>query len=505
MTRSSCEELSVFTTNGNRDQHMSGEERIRSSPDFQDGRYDSEETLMGWPAGARQSANRCDLDFDSALPAFADLGSPGMVTRTHPNSALVRSPHPKEMELASKVRRALEEIGGLEAAPRFMGNSAELERELDAMQVAISDLDVDSCQAQGVRCHPAILPASGSDPLLGIRESRGLDIRIRAGIGRMIAKLAGMMDSYRPIAVPLEKGHGRQAGLWLRDCVDVFMRLLKKTEVESASLKRDLETAEEVQKAFIPQNPPTIPGLTCETFYRPAYCVGGDYYDFLPLKNGHWGIAIGDVSGKGIGAALMMASLHAAVRAQAHHRDSDPTTLIRQVNRLVHQSSPPHFYAALVYAEYDSSTRLLEYINAGHNPPFVVRCGEHGSQVFQLNHGGAPLGIFADSRHHATPFQLKSGDIIVACTDGVTEAENPDGEGWGQQRLENLFSSCGRRTARQVLEDIVNEVSNFVGEAPPIDDMTVVVIEVQPEGVVHKASRTKTTACADPFNRGDRA
>jgi len=249
---------------------------------------------------------------------------------------------------------------------------------------------------------------------------------------------------------------------------------------ESLSLNRDLRIAKEVQKAFIPQSPPSIPDLSCAMYYQPAHCIGGDYYDFFQLPNGRWGIAIGDVSGKGIGAALMMATLHASMRAQVLQAHSGPATLISSVNLLVHESSPPHFFASLFYAEYNPSTRLLQYINAGHNPPIVIRCNERGSMLFQLNHGGAPLGIFADSPHHPKAFQLAPGDTIVACTDGITEAENIDGEGWGQKRLEDSLSTCRCRTAQQVLEDLMTEISIFTEGTPQKDDMALMVMQVQP-------------------------
>src|SRR5258707_8612973 len=119
-----------------------------------------------------------------------------------------------------------------------------------------------------------------------------------------------------------------------------------------------------VQKAFFPQENLSIPGLACEIFYKPAQSIGGDYYDFLPLQADRWGIAIGDVCGKGIGAALLMASLQASLRAQAMHAHSDPSTLIADVDRLGHVASPNHLYASLFYAEYDTATRLLPYVNA---------------------------------------------------------------------------------------------------------------------------------------------
>jgi phosphoserine phosphatase RsbU/P len=251
------------------------------------------------------------------------------------------------------------------------------------------------------------------------------------------------------------------------------------TEMDSGFLRMDLNIAREVQKAFIPQTPPSIPGLECETFYKPAHGVSGDYYDFFRVSRGQWGIAIGDVSGKGMGAALVMANLQALVRAQAQQSYPDPATAITRVNQLLHECSPIHFYASLFYAEYDPQTRTLAYVNAGQNPPIVLRCHGGRNKVFRLESHATPVGLFENSSYKSVGFQLEAEDILVACTDGIIETESEEGEQWGQQRLEDLFSTCARRTPRQVLQSIVREVSAFGMGRAPKDDVTLVVLQVQ--------------------------
>jgi phosphoserine phosphatase RsbU/P len=251
------------------------------------------------------------------------------------------------------------------------------------------------------------------------------------------------------------------------------------TQMDSGLLRLDLRMAMEVQKAFIPENPPSIPGLECATFYKPAHGVSGDYYDFFRVSSGKWGIAIGDVSGKGIGAALVMANLQASVRAQAQQSQSDPAIAMKRVNQLLHESSPIHFYASLFYAEYDPPSRTLAYVNAGLNPPIVIRCQGGRSKVFRLESDGTPVGLFENTGYKSVSFQLEAGDIVVACTDGIIETESQDGELWGQQRLERLFSRCARRTPRHAVQSIVQEVAAFGSLRSPKDDMTLVVLEVQ--------------------------
>ena len=245
-------------------------------------------------------------------------------------------------------------------------------------------------------------------------------------------------------------------------------------------LRRDLQGAKDVQQAFFPPKSLAIPSLSCATMYRPAHEIGGDYYDFLPLKDGRWGIAIGDVCGKGIGAALLMASLHASLRAQALHSHLNLSKLIGNVNRLVFESSPTHFFASLFYAEYDPAALTLNYINAGHNPPFVIRTGSRIPQMLYLKTAdGIPVGIMPDSQFATRTFQLETDDVVVAYTDGITEAQNRDGDFWGQQKLEELVLSSRHKAPQQIIEDILNKLTEFLNGHSQRDDMTLVVMRVQ--------------------------
>jgi len=450
--------------------------RIRLTRDFVGGRYQKGERLL-----VARIAKEYDLDCSSALGALADLHTLGMVTLSGPTSAFVRSARPKEMYEAYTIRAAMEEIGGRSAVASLKGHTTVQQRAVDNMRVAVRNHDLDAYAEHDVIFHRSILEASQNDVLLRVWDSMIFDIRIRAAIGKVVSDLPEVVESHQPIVDALERGQGREAGLLLRNHVETFLQFLKKAEMDSVFFRHDLEIARDVQRAFIPQEAPSIPGLSCETFYKPAHSIGGDYYDFFPLQSGTWGIAIGDVSGKGIGAALIMASLQASVRAQALQPHSDPSALINHVNHLVHESSPVQFYASLFYAEYDPAARTLTYVNAGLNPPFAVRCQDGRSRVFRLQPGGAPVGLFEDSGYNSRLFRLEDGDILVACTDGILEAETSNGELWGQQRLENLFSSCGRQTPRQVLDRILTEVSAFTDGAPQKDDMTLLVMGVRAE------------------------
>jgi phosphoserine phosphatase RsbU/P len=250
-------------------------------------------------------------------------------------------------------------------------------------------------------------------------------------------------------------------------------------EPDSALLHLDLAVAVEVQKAAFPPQPPVIPGLSCASFYKPARGVGGDYFDFLPLPNDAWGIAIGDVSGKGIGAALVMASLQGALRAQALQGDSDIETLITNLNRLVWKSSPRYFFVSLFYAEYEPQSRILRYVNAGHNPPIVLRRVGDGSSLITLKSEFLPVGLLQDTRYICSSFQLEVGDILVAYTDGVTDSENRAGNVFGHQRLEMILRDHGTQGPHNLLQFVLDELCVHSKDCPQADDITLVVIEVE--------------------------
>jgi serine phosphatase RsbU (regulator of sigma subunit) len=422
------------------------------------------------------------MDNQSVLKAFAEFQALGMVTLVSNSSAIVNSPDPKGMQDAYEIRAALEEIAGRTAATTLKHNVAGLLGELEGMRSAVRDRNLDACIEHDINFHRSILEASQNEALLQVWDTLALDLRMRAVIGKISEDLRDVVESHQPIVDALQKGRGRQAGLLLRNHVETFSEYIKKSQSDSGfhkALQRDLEGAKDVQQAFFPPRTFSIPCLSCETFYQPANEIGGDYYDFISLLGGRWGIAIGDVSGKGIGAALVMASLQASLRAQALHPHLDLSSLIEDVNQLVFASSPTHLFATLFYAEYEPATRVLNYVNAGHNPPLIVRTRNDSCEIFRLNPDGMPVGISADSRFASATFRFEIDDVLVAYTDGITETENRHGEFWGEQGLESLLRSCARKTPEQIIKSILDQVSTFANGQPQRDDMTLVVMGVQ--------------------------
>jgi serine phosphatase RsbU (regulator of sigma subunit) len=430
----------------------------------------------------REIGTKYGLDNDAILKLFMEFQSLGLIKLSGKFSAVVHSPNAKEMHEAYEIRAGMEEIAGRTAAEALRGNTAELQKELNAMRIAVSAGDLDSYAEHDARFHRSILEASGNKILLRVWEALAFDIRIRIAIGKVSQELSEIVESHQPIVDALQNGRAREASLLLRNHVETLVEYLKKSDSDSGvhkAFRKDLEHAKDIQQAFFPPQSFSIPCLSCETFYQPARGIGGDYYDFLSLPGGRWGIAIGDVSGKGIGAALLMASLQASLKAQALHPHLDLAALIGDVNRLVHRSSPTAFFASLFYAEYAPASRILQYVNAGHNPPIVARPRTESCELFHLRADAVPIGMFADTQFAVTTFQLEKDDILVAYTDGITEATNSSGELWGLERLERLLRSCNQMTPGEIVERVLAEVSDFATGESQRDDVTLVVMTVQ--------------------------
>jgi serine phosphatase RsbU (regulator of sigma subunit) len=447
--------------------------RGRLARELYTGRYQIGESLQ-----FSQIAATYDFEEEELRRILLELQALGWVKLAAKKTVIVCAPNPKEMQEAYEIRAGLEEIAGRTAASAFKGSVGRLRYELAAMRAALEERDLDACAEHDVRFHRIILRASQNDVLLRVWDTLAGELRIRATIGKVTQNLIEVVEAHQPIIEALDRGQGREAGLLLRNHVETLMQFLRKADFDSG-VQRDLERAKDVQTALFPQKNISIPGLNCQTFYKPARDIGGDYYDLFPLPDDRWGIAIGDVSGKGIGAALIMASLQASLRAQALHAHSDLGSLMTDVDKLVYASSPTQIYASLFYAEYQPATRVLEYVNAGHNPPIVLRWKDDRCEVFQFKAGGTPIGILEETKFVPETFQFEPDDLFVAYTDGITESENADGEMWGQDRLENLLRQCRSKTSEGTIQCILDERFAFAGGHPQHDDMTIVAIRVQ--------------------------
>jgi len=243
-------------------------------------------------------------------------------------------------------------------------------------------------------------------------------------------------------------------------------------------LNREVEIAREVQERLFPQELPAISGLDYFGACRPALGVGGDYYDFLALPEGQLGIAVGDVSGKGIGAALLMASLQASLRSEAARALEDIAPIVTNVNRLVYQASTSNRYATFFYAQYDPARHVLTYVNAGHNPPMLFRRQGGDWQVLRLEAGGTVVGLLESFPYEQEKLSILPGDLLIIFTDGISEAMNLADEEWGEDRFTEAVKACSQLAAHEILDQLMRDADCFADGAKQHDDMTLVVIKV---------------------------
>jgi sigma-B regulation protein RsbU (phosphoserine phosphatase) len=253
-----------------------------------------------------------------------------------------------------------------------------------------------------------------------------------------------------------------------------LMTSLADAAAQREVMNRELEIAREVQERLFPQKFPSIAGADCAGYCRPARGVGGDYYDFIDLPSGKIGIAIGDVSGKGIAAALLMASLQASLRGQAMAGVHDLAELMRNVNKLVYDASQSNRYATFFYGEFDPNSRRLAYVNAGHNAPIVLR----GNEVVRLEASGPVVGLLPGAGYVMDVCQLHPGDVFIGYTDGISEGMNEQDEEWEEERFIAAARACNGAGAREMIEKIFRSSDSFTGAAKQYDDMTLLVMKL---------------------------
>lgn len=252
------------------------------------------------------------------------------------------------------------------------------------------------------------------------------------------------------------------------------MEDLKRTTAEKERLVKEIEIARGIQQSFLPDASPDIPGLDVAAVSLPARVVGGDFYDFIPLSKDRWGLVVADVSGKGVPAALFMALSRTLMRSTAQGA-ALPSDAINHANNLILQDSKANMFVTLFYAVFDQSALKLEYANAGHNPPLMVTGSKNS--IVMLKAQGVPLGILSEIKATTDSIALKKGDLIVLYTDGVTEAVNDSGEQFETERLEKIAVDNRHLSSEDIIGKIRSELTEFVGERPQFDDITIMVLK----------------------------
>jgi sigma-B regulation protein RsbU (phosphoserine phosphatase) len=253
--------------------------------------------------------------------------------------------------------------------------------------------------------------------------------------------------------------------------------------VEQEKLRRDVALAVEVQKRLLPERPPEGKVVTLAAMSVPARSVGGDYYDFIEVGENRIGLALADVAGKGVAAALIMAAVQASLRVIASDDGIPLPELVAKMNRFLHRSTSSASYATFFYAQLDERTRQLRYVNAGHNPPYLVRAVPLDADsplpsIQELKTGGTVIGLLPDMTYEEATIDLRAGDVFVAFTDGVTEALNANDEEFGEERLKNLICRVAELPVPEISARISEELRGWISNAAQYDDLTFLVMKV---------------------------
>jgi phosphoserine phosphatase RsbU/P len=301
------------------------------------------------------------------------------------------------------------------------------------------------------------------------------------GRGRLMGVMAlGPKRSEQPYSksdLQLLASVGTQTGLALEN--SELLSHLKVEITQRERVNRELEIAHEVQERLFPQSFPKIEGVQVTGMCRPAQSVGGDYYDCMIVANGRLALAIGDVSGKGVSAALLMASLRASLRGQTMRQTTDLATVVSIVNELLYESSASNRYATFFYGEFDPATNKIHYVNAGHNPPVVLRVKSDGSlERHSLEGGGPVVGLVPGAGYEECQLQMTAGDLLLLYTDGISEAMNPSDEEWGEERMIAEAEGLAGISAKQTLDAMFAAADGFAAGAEQHDDMTLMVVKI---------------------------
>ncbi len=257
----------------------------------------------------------------------------------------------------------------------------------------------------------------------------------------------------------------------VRDASHVWQQRLQRERIERERVEQELRLARSIQQASLPKEVPTLEGWQIAPYYQPAREVGGDFYDFLELKDGRLGLLVGDATGKGVPAALVMASTRSMLRAVAQASDYSPGDVLSRVNDSLAIDIPPNMFVTCFYAILVPESGSLSYANAGHDLPYLWHSGE----CEELRARGMPLGLMPGMSYEEKEIVLQKGDSALLYTDGLVEAHDPQREMFGFPRLQALVSEHGEESALGDL--LMEELYSFVGEGwEQEDDITLLTL-----------------------------
>jgi sigma-B regulation protein RsbU (phosphoserine phosphatase) len=272
-------------------------------------------------------------------------------------------------------------------------------------------------------------------------------------------------------------------------CAEQFALMIENARlndrvIEQETLRRDLALAAELQRRLLPAACPANGVADFAAVSLPARSIGGDYYDFIEAGGHQIGIALADVSGKGIAAALIMSAVQASLRIITSDADISLPALAAKMNDFLYRTTPGNRYATFFYAQLEGSRRL-RYVNAGHNPPYLIRRGVPASDaagghvIHELTAGGAVIGLLPAMEYEEAAVDLCPGDVLLAFTDGVTEAHNPRDEEFGEERVKTLLRETADLSVHEISARMTTALKAWIQDAPQYDDLTFIVLKVR--------------------------
>jgi sigma-B regulation protein RsbU (phosphoserine phosphatase) len=301
----------------------------------------------------------------------------------------------------------------------------------------------------------------------GIVSMLSVGMRYRGKAVGVMRVYTAHEQSFGPLQIDLMKAVAAQAAAAIENA-----RLLTES-IQAEAMEKQLRLAGEVQQRMIPHTPPKLHGLDVASVYVPMYSLGGDFYDFIPLPGDNLGLAIADVSGKGVPASLIMASVRAFLRAQVDNVYY-LYEVIRRINVMLCRDTKSGEFVTLFYGVLDAGNLRFTYCNAGHPPGLVLREGV----VMELGSDNLVLGVDVDEEYKQSVIDLKKGDLLLLYTDGLADARNFKDEAFGRARVAEAFSRGGG-TAEVVAQNILWEMRKFSGISPTVDDVTMIVVRIE--------------------------
>ena len=251
---------------------------------------------------------------------------------------------------------------------------------------------------------------------------------------------------------------------------------VKQQQLAAELVNKELEVATEIQARFFPQQTPNLEGYEIAGCSIPAKDVGGDYYDFIPNPEPcQHGFVVADVTGKGVPASLLMATMRATLRANIQNNPNDIVQALRQVNGDIYRDSPVDKFITSIYCNLDYESHELSYVNSGHNPPYIVRANEN--RIEELDQGGVMLGIMEEIDLPKATLSIDKGDILMLFSDGVTEATNPSGELFSEERFEQWLLDHNQLSAEEMKDALLKTLRDYADGSPQSDDITFIIVK----------------------------